>query len=60
MQVGTDVYNLYSQYQVKPHTSPWFSVACAGAIVHRNHFFCLYLENKSSESKVKFRYDSNH
>ena len=29
-------------YHVKPHSSPWFSAACAAAIVHRNHFFCLY------------------
>ena len=28
---------------------------CAAAIVHRNHFFCLYQQNKSSESKVMFR-----
>ena len=26
---------------------------------HRNHFFCLYQQNKSSESKVKFRQASN-
>ena len=32
-----------------------FSAACAAAIVHRNHFFCLYQKDKSSESKVKFR-----
>ena len=47
------------KYQVKPHSSPWFSAACAAAIVHRNHFFCLYQNNKSSESKVKFRQASN-
>ena len=47
------------KYQVKPHSSPWFSAACAAAIVHRNHFFCLYQQNKSSESKVKFRQSSN-
>ena len=29
------------------------------AIVHRNHFFRLYQQNKSSESKVKFRQASN-
>ena len=34
--------------------------ACAAAIVHRNHFFCLYQKDKSSESKVKFRQASNH
>ena len=27
------------KYQVKPHSSPWFSAACADVIVHRNHFF---------------------
>ena len=41
------------------HSSPWFSAAYAAAIVHRNHFFCLYQQNKSSESKVKFRQASN-
>ena len=35
---------------VKPHSSPWFSAACTAAIVHRNYFFCLYQQNKSSES----------
>ena len=28
--------------------------ACAATIVHRNHFLCLYQQNKSSKSKVKF------
>ena len=39
VQVGIDVYILHCKYQVKPHLSPWFSAACAAAIVHRNHFF---------------------
>ena len=43
----------------KPHSSPWFSAACAAAIVHRNHFFRLHQKDKSSESKVKFRQASN-
>ena len=34
-------------------------MACAAAIVHRNYFFRLYQQNKSSESKVKFRQASN-
>ena len=38
-QVEIDVYIPHRKYQVKPHTSPWFSAACAVAIVHRNHFF---------------------
>ena len=59
VQVGIDVYILHRKYQVKPHSSPWFSAACAAAIDHRNHFFRLYQQNKSSESKVKFRQASN-
>ena len=59
VQVGIDVYIPHCKYQVKPHSSPWFSAACAAAIVHRNHFFGLYQQNKSSESKVKFRQASN-
>ena len=58
-QVGIDLYVPHRKYQVKPHSSPWFSAACAAAIVHRNHFFCLYQQNKSSKSKVKFREASN-
>ena len=58
-QVGIDVYIPHRKYQVKPHSSPWFSAACAAAIVHRNHFSRLYQKNKSSESKVKFRQASN-
>ena len=59
VQVGIDVYIHHRKYQVKPQSSPWFSAACAAAIVHRNHFFRLYQQNKSSESKVKFRQASN-
>ena len=60
VQVGIDVYIPHRKYQVKPHSSPWFSAACAAAIVHRNHFFGLYQKEKSSDSKVKFRQASNH
>ena len=59
VQVGIDAYLHHCKYQVKPHSSPWFSAACAAAIVHRNHFFCLYQREKSSDSKVKFRQASN-
>ena len=34
-------------------------VACAAAIIHRNHFFCLYQQNKSG-SKAKFRQTSDY
>ena len=59
VQVGIDVYIPHRKHQVKHHSSPWFSAACAAAIVHRNHFFCLYQKNKSYESNVKFRQASN-
>ena len=59
VQVGMNVYIPHRKYQVKPHSSPWFSAASAAVIVHRNHFFRLYQQNKSSESKVKFRQASN-
>ena len=39
VQFGIAVYIPLHKYQVKPHSSPWFSAACATAIVHRNHFF---------------------
>ena len=60
VQVGIDVYISQRKYQVKPHSSPWFSAACAAAIVHRNHFFCLYQKDKSSDSKVNFKQTSSH
>ena len=59
IQVGIDVYIPHRKHQVKPHSSPWFSAACAAAIIHRNHFFCLYQREKSSDSKVNFRKASN-
>ena len=59
VQVGIDVYTPHRKYQIKPHSSPWFSAACAAAIVHRNHFFHLHQREKSSDSKVKFRQASN-
>ena len=42
VQIGIDVYIPHQKYQVKPHSSPWFSAACAAAIVYRNHFFHMY------------------
>ena len=59
VQVGIDVYIPHRKYQVKSHSSPWFSAACAAAIVHRNHFFRLHQREKSSDSMVKFRQASN-
>ena len=59
VQVGINLYIPHRKYQIKVYSSPWFSASCAAAIVHRNHFFCLYQKDKSSDSKVKFRQASN-
>ena len=53
------MYIPHRKYQVKPNSSPWFSAACAAAIVRRNLFFCLYQPNKTSEYKVKLGQTSN-
>ena len=60
LQVVIDVYISHRKYQVKPHLSPWFSTTCVATIVYKYHFFRLYLQNKSSESKVRFRQAPNH
>ena len=59
VQIGTDGYTPHRKNQVKPHSSPWFSAACAATMVHRNNFFRWYQKDKSSESRVKFRQASN-
>ena len=41
VRVEIDVYIPHIKFQVKPHSSPWFSAFCTAVIVHRNHFFPL-------------------
>ena len=50
VQVGIGVYIRSSLTHFHLH---------AAAIAHRNHFLCVYQQNKSSESKVKFWQASN-
>ena len=38
VQVRIDVYVPHRKYQVKPHSSPWFSAACAATIVFKSLF----------------------
>ena len=59
VQFGIDAYILHRKYQVKPHSSPWFSAACAATIVHRNRFFRLHQKDKPSDSNMKFKQTSN-
>ena len=41
--VRIDVYIPHRKYQVKSHSSPWFSASCTAAIVHRNPFFFFFV-----------------
>ena len=59
VQIGNDGYIANCKYQVRPHPFLWFSAPCAATIVQRNHFFCLYQQIKSSQSKGKFKHASN-
>ena len=38
MQVGIDVYIPHRKYQVRSHSSPWFSAACTATIFHKSLF----------------------
>ena len=61
VQVEIDIYiSLIISIRSKPHSCPWFSAACSAAIVHKNHFFCMYQQNRSSAFKVRFTHGSNH
>ena len=53
VQVGIDVYIPHRKYHVKPHSSLWFSAACAAAIVIEITFVCtnrISLLNQSESS----------
>ena len=51
---GIDAYIPSQKYQVKPHSSPWYSLAIAAAIVHRKHYFHLFHRNSSVEIRRLF------
>ena len=55
VEVAIDVYIPHCKHQVKSHSSSWISAACAAAMIHRNHFFHLYLQSKSTEYTGNFR-----
>ena len=40
------------ELQVKPHSSPWFSAACAADIAYADYFFSLHQQNKSFPSRT--------
>ena len=59
IKAGIDAFIPYRKFQQKPHSSPWFSPACAAAIAHRNHFYKVFQREKSVVSKRQFRQAAN-
>ena len=60
MCVCVYIYIRHRKNQVKPYSSSWFLAACVATIVPRYKCFRLYRQDKSSESKLKFRLSINH
>ena len=60
IQSGIDAFIPHRRYQVKPHSSPWFSPACAAAIAHRNHYFHLFRRDNSPDNKRLFTLARNN
>ena len=54
LQVGIDAFIPSRKYQVKPHSTPWFSPAIAAAISHRNHFYHRYQRCSSDGNRSLF------
>ena len=59
IKAGIDGFIPYRKFQQKPHSSPWFSPACAAAIAHRNHFYKVFQREQSTASKRRFRQAAN-
>ena len=59
IKAGIDAFIPYRKFQQKPHSTPWFSPACAAAIAHRNHFYKVFQREKSADSKRRFRHAAN-
>ena len=43
--IGIDCYIPHRKFQLKPHSSPWFTHSCAAAIAIRSHYFHQYHPN---------------
>ena len=60
VEIGIDCYIPDIKFQLKPHSSPWFTPSCAAVIVHRNHYFHQYHTNVTPENKKLFCDSRNH
>ena len=54
LKAGIDAFVPSRKFQVKPHSSPWFSPACAAAIAHRNHYFHIFQRSDTDDNKRLF------
>ena len=59
IKAGIDAFIPYRKFQQKPHSTPWFSPACAAAIAHRNHYYKVFQREQSADSKRQFRQAAN-
>ena len=59
-RLGIDFYIPNRKFQLKPHSSPWFTPSCAAAIAHRNHYFHQYHRNSTPENTKLFFDSRNH
>ena len=50
----------FLKFQLKSHSSPWFTPSCAAAVTHRNHYFHQYHRNATHENKKLFCDSLNH
>ena len=60
VEIAIDCYIPHRTFQLKPHSSPWFTSFCAAAIAHRNHYFHQYHRNATPENKKLFCDSRNH
>ena len=51
---------LNRKFQLKPHSSRWFTRSCAAAIAHRNLYFHQYHRNATPENKKLVCDSRNH
>ena len=54
VEIDIDRYIPHRKFQLKSHSSPWFTPSCAAAIAHRNHYFHQYHRNATPENKKLF------
>ena len=60
VEIGIDCYIPHRKFQLKPHSSPWFTPSCAAASAHRNHYFHRYHRDATPANKKLFNDSRNH